>query len=252
MFPLNDTDFPRDLYVHGDEKVTTPRSEQNPYTHTDPKILNMDGRSDATTSCLPEMPTSDLPSFPHHATVPLPPIQPNHGERIPVLGFYTIRECDGQLIYCLTFASGSPCLPYSLESTIGAKSMPQHICTKQSSAKSSTSTTKKGSPFSGEEDALLQSLKDKGLPWQDIAKHFPGRTQGALQTRFCTKLKNDQPTARAAKRKRKSVPGSKDDAPFQVVVRVNRVVGEDTQAIDQRRYPPRRKRLVNRYGLRER
>jgi hypothetical protein len=164
MFPLNDTDFPGDLYVCGDEKVITPRSEQNSYTHNDPKILNMDGRSNATTSGLPEMPTSDLPNFPHPATVPLPPIQPNHGERIPVLGFYTIRECDGQLIYCLTFASGSSCLPYSLESTIGAKSMPQHICTKQSSAKSSTSTSKKGSPFSGEEDTLLQSLKDKGLP----------------------------------------------------------------------------------------
>lgn len=43
IFPFNNINFPRDLYIYGNKKVITPRSEQNPYTYTNPKILNMDG-----------------------------------------------------------------------------------------------------------------------------------------------------------------------------------------------------------------
>jgi Myb-like DNA-binding domain len=43
--------------------------------------------------------------------------------------------------------------------------------------------------FMDEDDALLVKLKDRGLTWRQIARHFPGRTAGTLQVRYCTKLR---------------------------------------------------------------
>lgn len=44
--------------------------------------------------------------------------------------------------------------------------------------------------FSSSDDSLLIKLKEVDkLTWREIAKHFPGRTPGALQVRYCTKLK---------------------------------------------------------------
>lgn len=46
------------------------------------------------------------------------------------------------------------------------------------------------SKFSDEEDRRLVELKEqKDLTWKQIAEHFPGRTSGTLQVRYCTKLK---------------------------------------------------------------
>lgn len=48
--------------------------------------------------------------------------------------------------------------------------------------------------FSKEEDELLWRLKNKGITWSEIHKRFsvayPGRSCGALQVRYCTKLKS--------------------------------------------------------------
>lgn len=44
--------------------------------------------------------------------------------------------------------------------------------------------------FTAEDDDLLVDLKEKRkLTWKQIAEHFNGRTAGALQVRYCTKLK---------------------------------------------------------------
>jgi hypothetical protein len=44
--------------------------------------------------------------------------------------------------------------------------------------------------FSQDDDDLLINLKEvKKLTWKQIAEHFNGRTAGALQVRYCTKLK---------------------------------------------------------------
>ena len=46
------------------------------------------------------------------------------------------------------------------------------------------------SKFSPEDDSLLIHLKEnEKLSWKQIAEHFEGRTAGALQVRYCTKLK---------------------------------------------------------------
>jgi hypothetical protein len=53
----------------------------------------------------------------------------------------------------------------------------------------------KGSNFTHEEDALLADLKrdDRRLSWHEIHEQFtskfPGRSRGALQVRYSTKLK---------------------------------------------------------------
>lgn len=44
--------------------------------------------------------------------------------------------------------------------------------------------------FTAEDDDLLVELKEvRKLTWKQIAEHFTGRTAGALQVRYCTKLK---------------------------------------------------------------
>lgn len=47
----------------------------------------------------------------------------------------------------------------------------------------------KRDPLTSKEDAQLIDLKDKGLPWKEIARHFPKRRQGTLQARYYTKLR---------------------------------------------------------------
>lgn len=53
--------------------------------------------------------------------------------------------------------------------------------------------------------ALLTKLTEDGLSWKQIKKHFPGRTEGSLQVRYCTKLKDQAAGS--------SVPTPCDDVP---------------------------------------
>lgn len=66
----------------------------------------------------------------------------------------------------------------------------------QSSATPATihKATKAHTPFSQEELALLKQLKEEDrLPWKQIKKHLPGRTEGTLQFQYSTKLKGRDP-----------------------------------------------------------
>jgi len=48
-----------------------------------------------------------------------------------------------------------------------------------------------GVPYSAEEDSLLAHLReDLGIGWDAMPKYFCGRTQGSLQVRYSSKLKN--------------------------------------------------------------
>ncbi|KAG4423697.1 hypothetical protein IFR04_003122 [Cadophora malorum] len=46
--------------------------------------------------------------------------------------------------------------------------------------------------FSSEDDKLLLQLKEKGLSWDEISDHFPGRSKGTLQVHYSTKLKDNK------------------------------------------------------------
>ncbi|KAH7010861.1 uncharacterized protein B0I36DRAFT_257062 [Microdochium trichocladiopsis] len=55
--------------------------------------------------------------------------------------------------------------------------------------KSNGTTKCKGKPYTPADDAMILQLKGQGLSWSAIAKQFPGRTAGAIQVRYQTKLK---------------------------------------------------------------
>jgi hypothetical protein len=62
----------------------------------------------------------------------------------------------------------------------------------------------KGNEYSREEDELIVQLKEvQKLPWSRIAEHFPGRTKGTLQVRYCTTLKDKREKSHSKCRKRK-------------------------------------------------
>lgn len=44
------------------------------------------------------------------------------------------------------------------------------------------------------DDAKIHQLKEQGLSWIAIAKHFPGRSAGAIEARYHTKLKTADPS----------------------------------------------------------
>ncbi len=56
--------------------------------------------------------------------------------------------------------------------------------------------------FTEEEDKLLITLKETSkLSWKNIAKHFPGRSQGALQVHYCREVQfHSNPAAKAKRR----------------------------------------------------
>jgi hypothetical protein len=63
--------------------------------------------------------------------------------------------------------------------------------------KSNRTTKHKGKPastsrrarYTPADDATILRLKGQGLPWVEIAEQFPGRSAGAIQLRYHTKLK---------------------------------------------------------------
>jgi Myb-like DNA-binding domain len=60
-------------------------------------------------------------------------------------------------------------------------------------------------PFSSEEDELLVRLKEEeGLSWDEIARHFPGRTKGTLAVRYSTKLSSHPKGQRRGRKRQRS------------------------------------------------
>jgi hypothetical protein len=115
-----------------------------------------------------------------------------------------------------------------------------------SSAKASTRNSVKGKQFSPKEDKLLVSLKTQGLSWSDIAKHFPRRTEGSLQVRYCTKL---NPWKFGSGQKR---PGRARSVTSSATSALDSDLGScsaECAAPPSQRYgPPRSRRAVDRYS----
>lgn len=51
--------------------------------------------------------------------------------------------------------------------------------------------------FTEEEDRIIVNLRKKGQPWKKIAQRLPGRSAGALQVRYSTKLKTKSTCSKA-------------------------------------------------------
>jgi hypothetical protein len=149
-------------------------------------------------------------------------------ETIPVRGFLTRQILLSKVVYSFT-----------------VEEQLEHSCVRESGGISSDSRNQVGSRPTkphhpklsraetndrptrslSEDDQLLIELKeDRGLPWKKIAKFFPGRSEGSLQVRYCTRLKCRHAGGLS---RRKSIE----------------------KFVPRERYgPPRRRRVVDRYS----
>jgi hypothetical protein len=102
-------------------------------------------------------------------------------------------------------------------------------------------TTSANAPFTKEDDELLKRLKEEDrLPWKQIKGHFPGRTEGSLQVRYCTKLKD------RASGSSMSTPSEKElDASSSPILEPCAKTGP---LLRSRYGPPRSRRVVERYS----
>ncbi|KAF3398260.1 hypothetical protein F1880_005619 [Penicillium rolfsii] len=112
-------------------------------------------------------------------------------QTIPIRGFLTRQTFLSRVIYSCTFEEDrQPSCPHGPTKAAPAyeESLDKTVHTTQpSNKKPSVRATR----FLPDEDELLIELKEKrSLPWNRIVKHFPGRTKGALQVRYSTKLKD--------------------------------------------------------------
>ena len=110
-------------------------------------------------------------------------------QTIPVRGFLTRQMFLSRVIYSCTFEEDrQPSCPHGpTKAPTCEESLDKTGHTMQPSNKK---TSVHAARFMPDEDELLIELKEKrSLPWNRIVKHFPGRTKGALQVRYSTKLK---------------------------------------------------------------
>jgi hypothetical protein len=64
-------------------------------------------------------------------------------------------------------------------------------------------TSGKQGPYTSDENALLVQLKEReGMPWAEVAGHFPGRSAASLQVHYSTKLRH-KATTRAERLRRR-------------------------------------------------
>ncbi|EPS29035.1 hypothetical protein PDE_03981 [Penicillium oxalicum 114-2] len=111
-------------------------------------------------------------------------------QTIPVRGFLTRQIFLSRVIYSCTFEEDRQhfCPHGPTKAPECDESLDKTGHTKRPSNKKPSAHA---SRFLPAEDELLIELKEKrSLPWNRIVKHFPGRTKGALQVRYSTKLKD--------------------------------------------------------------
>jgi hypothetical protein len=65
-------------------------------------------------------------------------------------------------------------------------------------------TSGKQGPYTSDENALLVRLKEReGMPWAEVAAHFPGRSAASLQVHYSTKLRHKATTRGERLRRRR-------------------------------------------------
>ncbi|KAJ6038141.1 hypothetical protein N7499_003481 [Penicillium canescens] len=111
-------------------------------------------------------------------------------QTIPIRGFLTRQMFLSRVIYSCTFEEDRQlaCPHEPTKAPTYEESLDRARHTPQSSNKKPSAHATRFLPA---EDELLIELKEKqSLPWDRIMKHFPGRTRGALQVHYSTKLKD--------------------------------------------------------------
>ncbi|KAK4233638.1 hypothetical protein C8A03DRAFT_19323 [Achaetomium macrosporum] len=71
---------------------------------------------------------------------------------------------------------------------------------KDKDAPANSKPTSRRERYSPKDDKKIRQMKEQGLSWIAIAKHFPGRTAGAIEARYHAKLKTVGPCRNGARR----------------------------------------------------
>jgi hypothetical protein len=127
-------------------------------------------------------------------------------EIIPIRGVLTLKEVNSEMQYCLTFSQDL------LPRFFGQKQNDTSCTLTSAHSVRSASPSEQGRgragcgrySFSVEDDQRLKRLKEEGLPWNEIAKHFPRSTKGSLQVHYSTKLKDRLENANKSKKRQRS------------------------------------------------
>ncbi|KAJ5642715.1 hypothetical protein N7490_006715 [Penicillium lividum] len=189
-------------------------------------------------------------------------------ETIAVRGFLTRQMFLSRVVYSFTFEEQreqSDMKDLAKAPTASDKEIRKECSKKSKTRKPKANNATTGTRVLREDDRLLIELKEKGdLSWNQIAEHFPGKSKGALQVRYCTRLKNrtthgSGQTARTqkrpvARRDPSRVPVA-DDYHRQVStypvpqLRSMTVKSPDPNNLPRKRYgPPRARRAIDRYS----
>jgi len=160
-----------------------------------------------------ESPSTHTLDVSYQATAATSSVNMQESEEIPIRGYLTLKTIESKVVYSLTFSQEFLQEP-------GGTSQRQGILKSVSSSRDRRDSGPlpaqerdinrhvRNSRFSSEDDTLLQQLKGKGLSWDEISDHFPGRSKGTLQVHYSTKLKDNFFTKQEAKpRKRGRKPG---------------------------------------------
>ena len=120
-------------------------------------------------------------------------------ETISVRGFLTRQVLLSKVVYSVTFEEQREhnCYngPNRTSADLEDRSTHSHARAKRGSAKRSQRGILNSVSLSKDDQLLIKLKEQRQLRWSEIAEHFPGRSMGSLQVRYCTKLKNLGSTA---------------------------------------------------------
>lgn len=176
-------------------------------------------------------------------------------ETIPIRGFLTREILLSKVVYSVTFEEHKmhACVQESGETPQNRENESQHK--KQPYRKGPPGRKQTRSTVLSKDDQLLIELKEeKGLPWKRIAEYFPGRSEGSLSVRYCTRLKrrhNARPESTYNVKENspscQAVACEEPRSSCGVEVAVNK--GGSARELSRLRYgPPRRRQNVDRYS----
>ncbi|KAJ6126487.1 hypothetical protein N7523_002099 [Penicillium sp. IBT 18751x] len=178
-------------------------------------------------------------------------------ETIAVSGFLTRQIFLSRVVYSFTFEEQRE-QSCSNKRTKGPRSSDKEVheesFMKSKARKPKANNTSTGARVLSKDDLLLIELKEKGdMSWDQIAQHFPGRSKGALQVRYCTRLKKRTEggsghTTITQKRSaaRRESPRTSYPVPQ---LRFMDSESPDSNDLSRQRYgPPRARRAVDRYS----
>ena len=178
-------------------------------------------------------------------------------ETIAVSGFLTRQIFLSRVVYSFTFEEkGEQSCPneWTKGPRASEKEVHEESSKKSKARKPKANNASTGAQVLSEHDRLLIELKEKGdMSWNQIAQHFPGRSKGALQVRYCTRLKNrteggsghTRSTQKRSAARRKS---SRTSDPVPQLRFMNSESPGPNNLPRQRYGPPRARRAVDRYS----